>query len=214
MFARAAIASILLSATAAAQLTIPLGKAPRQIERPRAPIEEFGPQWAATCKDWDEWDKPAPPVRIHGNTYLVGTCGISAILVAGGDSSRLTATLDALTMQTRMPDRLVVVQLGSDPGLAAIIAAIEPTVHARVHARVGPTTHDKRPCGSTSASTSTCSRSGAPDTRTAVVSRVELGLSYAEIASALEIPTANAARMFVARALVRLAREMGQQSSA
>ncbi len=37
------------------------------------------------------------------------------------------------------------------------------------------------------------------DTRTAVVSRVELWLSYAEIASALEIPTANAARMFVAR---------------
>ena len=32
---------------------------------------------------WDEWDKPAPPVRIHGNSYLVGTCGISAILVAG-----------------------------------------------------------------------------------------------------------------------------------
>ena len=83
MFARAAIASTLLSATAAAQLTIPLGKPPRQIERPRAPIEEFGPQWAATCKDWDEWDKPAPPVRIHGNTYLVGTCGISAILIAG-----------------------------------------------------------------------------------------------------------------------------------
>lgn len=62
---------------------------------------------------------------------------VTAILVAGGDSSRLTATLDALTMQTRMPDRLVVVQLGSDPGLAAIVAAIEPTVHARVHARVG-----------------------------------------------------------------------------
>ncbi len=47
-----------------------------------------------------------------------------------------------------------------------------------------------------------------PNARTAVVSRVELGLSYAEIASALEIPTANAARMFVARALLRLAREM------
>ncbi len=82
MFARAALASLLLATAAAAQITIPLGKAPRQIERPKAPIEESGPQWAATCKDWDEWDKPAPPVRIHGNTYLVGTCGISAILVA------------------------------------------------------------------------------------------------------------------------------------
>ncbi len=72
-------------ALAAQQITIPLGKAPRQIERPRAPIEESGPQWAAACKDWDEWDKPAPPVRIHANTYLVGTCGISAILIAGED---------------------------------------------------------------------------------------------------------------------------------
>ena len=70
---------------AAAQLTIPLGKAPRQIERPRAPIEESGPQWAAACGDSTDWDKPAPPVRIHGNTYLVGTCGISAILIAGED---------------------------------------------------------------------------------------------------------------------------------
>ena len=68
---------------AAQQITIPLGKAPRQIERPKAPIEESGPLWAATCKDWDDWDKPAPPVRLHANTYLVGTCGISAILITG-----------------------------------------------------------------------------------------------------------------------------------
>jgi metallo-beta-lactamase class B len=83
MFARIALASVLLAGSAAAQLSIPLGKAPRQIERPKAPIEESGPQWAAACKDWDEWDKPAPPVRIHGNSYLVGTCGISSILIAG-----------------------------------------------------------------------------------------------------------------------------------
>lgn len=37
--------------------------------------------WAATCKDWDEWDKTAPAYRIHGRTYYVGTCGISAILI-------------------------------------------------------------------------------------------------------------------------------------
>lgn len=70
---------------AAQQITIPLGKAPRQIERPKAPIAESGPQWAAACKDWDEWDKPAPPVRIHANTYLVGTCGISSILITGDE---------------------------------------------------------------------------------------------------------------------------------
>lgn len=38
-------------------------------------------QWAAQCEDWDEWDKPGPPFRVHGNTYYVGTCGIGAILI-------------------------------------------------------------------------------------------------------------------------------------
>lgn len=39
--------------------------------------------WTEACEDWDEWDKRAQPFRIHGDTYHVGTCGISAILVAG-----------------------------------------------------------------------------------------------------------------------------------
>lgn len=77
------IAFLAAAAVTAQQITIPLGKKPRQIERPRAPIETAGPAWAGACKDWDDWDKPAPPVRIHANTYLVGTCGISAILITG-----------------------------------------------------------------------------------------------------------------------------------
>ena len=47
-----------------------------------------------------------------------------------------------------------------------------------------------------------------PDEREAVVSRLEFGLSYAEIAEAIGKPTANAARMTVVRALVRLADEI------
>jgi RNA polymerase sigma-70 factor (ECF subfamily) len=47
-----------------------------------------------------------------------------------------------------------------------------------------------------------------PDTRAAVVSRVELGMSYADIAAVLDKPSASAARMAVARALVRIAEEM------
>lgn len=79
---------------AAQSITIPLGKTPRQIERPKAPIEESGPLWAAACTDADSgnpdgWEKPAPPVRIHANTYLVGTCGISAILITGSDGDVL-----------------------------------------------------------------------------------------------------------------------------
>ena len=42
-------------------------------------------QWAAQCDEWDEWDKPGPPFRIYGNTWYVGTCGISAILITGAD---------------------------------------------------------------------------------------------------------------------------------
>lgn len=44
--------------------------------------------------------------------------------------------------------------------------------------------------------------------RSAVVSRVELGLSYAQIAELLDKASADAARMTVARALVQLAEEM------
>lgn len=72
-----------LLALALQQIVIPLGKTPRQVERPRAPIEQAGPQWAAVCQGSDDWDKSAPPVRIHANTYLVGTCGISSILITG-----------------------------------------------------------------------------------------------------------------------------------
>ncbi len=66
----------------AAQISIPFGK-PRQIEQPRAPIEKSGPLWASQCKDFDDWDKAGPPVRIHGNAYYVGTCGITAVLITG-----------------------------------------------------------------------------------------------------------------------------------
>lgn len=73
---------------AAAQLVIPLGH-PKVIEPPRAPIQTAGPLWVARCNGSDDWTKPAPPVRIHGNTYLVGTCGISSILIVGDEGDVL-----------------------------------------------------------------------------------------------------------------------------
>ena len=72
-----------LAALALQQIVLPLGKAPRHNEPERAPIRQSGPQWAAACAGSDDWEKPAPPVRIHANTYFVGTCGISSILVVG-----------------------------------------------------------------------------------------------------------------------------------
>jgi metallo-beta-lactamase class B len=78
-----ALALFTLLALAGCAVRVPIGPTPPQVERPVAPVESAGPAFAAACKDWDDWDKPAPPVRIHGNNYLVGTCGISAILVTG-----------------------------------------------------------------------------------------------------------------------------------
>jgi metallo-beta-lactamase class B len=45
--------------------------------------------WTQRCKDWDEWDKAGPPFLIHGQTYYVGTCGISAILIVGDEGHTL-----------------------------------------------------------------------------------------------------------------------------
>lgn len=49
------------------------------------------------------------------------------------------------------------------------------------------------------------------DERAAVVMKVELAFDSAEIARALEKPTADAARMFVHRAILKLAREMNRR---
>src|SRR5688572_24090585 len=46
--------------------------------------------------------------------------------------------------------------------------------------------------------------------REAIIGRIELGLSYSELAAALEKPSAAAAHMAVRRALVRLAEEMAR----
>lgn len=40
-------------------------------------------QLAAACKGRDGWAEAAPPARLFGNTWYVGTCGITAILITG-----------------------------------------------------------------------------------------------------------------------------------
>ncbi len=49
-------------------------------------------QWSQTCEDWDQWEKRAEPFRVHGTTYHVGTCGITALLVAGPEGHVLLDT--------------------------------------------------------------------------------------------------------------------------
>ncbi len=38
---------------------------------------------AITCSSCEEWNRPAKPFNIHGNTFYVGTAGLSAVLVTG-----------------------------------------------------------------------------------------------------------------------------------
>jgi RNA polymerase sigma factor (sigma-70 family) len=52
-----------------------------------------------------------------------------------------------------------------------------------------------------------------PEDREAVIAKMELDCSYAELARALGKPSADAARMAVGRALLRLAEEMKRESS-
>jgi RNA polymerase sigma-70 factor (ECF subfamily) len=47
-----------------------------------------------------------------------------------------------------------------------------------------------------------------PEEREAIIGRVEFGLSYAELATAMGRPSADAARMAVARALLKLAKQL------
>lgn len=46
-------------------------------------------RFSTECEKWDDWDKPAKPFHIHGNTWYVGTCGIAAILIVGEDGYAL-----------------------------------------------------------------------------------------------------------------------------
>ena len=74
------VSLFLAAAAQVLPIVIPFGK-PQPLEKPRAPIETSGPLFASQCTDSDDYAKPAPPVRIFGNTYIVGTCGITSILI-------------------------------------------------------------------------------------------------------------------------------------
>lgn len=69
MFARPLIA---LAALALASATPPA----RMVAKPASWTELLD-----ACAEKDGWRDPAPPVRIDGNVYYVGTCGITSLLV-------------------------------------------------------------------------------------------------------------------------------------
>lgn len=54
-------------------------------QRPiRIPVDATpAPSLATACHDRDGWSDAAPPARIFGDVYYVGTCGITALLIVG-----------------------------------------------------------------------------------------------------------------------------------
>lgn len=71
-----------------------------------------GPQLAAACAGRDGWSDPAPPARIIGNTYYVGTCGISAILIVDPEGHVL---VDGATAEAAPLIVASIRRLGFDP---------------------------------------------------------------------------------------------------
>lgn len=65
---------ILAVAAVAAEAGLPRAPAPRP-----ATLAEH----RARCDGKDGWSDPAPPIRIFGNVYDIGTCGITVLLIAG-----------------------------------------------------------------------------------------------------------------------------------
>lgn len=85
-----------------------LGAAP-----PPAPnARTQGAALADACKGRDGWSDAAPPARIFGNTYYVGTCGIAVVLVT---SPRGHVLIDGATEEA-VPSILANIRtLGFDP---------------------------------------------------------------------------------------------------
>ncbi|MEG3180989.1 subclass B3 metallo-beta-lactamase [Sphingomonas sp. LT1P40] len=104
---------------------------------------------AAACAEKDGWSDPAPPARIHGQTWYVGTCGITVLLIATPSGHVL---IDGATEKAAPYVLANIRKLGFDPrdvklilsthehddhvaGLAALKAATGARVLARAAAR-------------------------------------------------------------------------------
>ena len=102
MCARAAILASFLLAGCAPQATAP---AP-------SPAAPTGKILADACAGREGWSDPAPPARIFGNSYYVGTCGISVVLI---DTPSGLVLIDGATEEAAPSILANIRALGFDP---------------------------------------------------------------------------------------------------
>ena len=131
MFARTLALTLLLAgcATPAAQT-------------PNAAAQQTA--WAAQCADGSGWDDPGPPFKVYGNTYYVGTAGLTAILVTSDEGHILldaglpqsAAVIDAniRTLGFRTEDVRLIVNSHAHFDHAGGIAALQRVSGAAVAA--------------------------------------------------------------------------------
>lgn len=100
----------LLAASLASSLLIACANAPRSVPAPVVAGDGGAP---APCPAEPNWDEPTAPRRIHGNTWYVGTCAISAILVAS-DAGHIL--IDGVTDSAAPNIQANIRALGFDPG--------------------------------------------------------------------------------------------------
>jgi metallo-beta-lactamase class B len=79
---------------------------------PPATSSFTGPQLAAACEGRDGWSDPAPPARIVGNVYYVGTCGITSLLITSPAGHIL---IDGATAEAAPHIAANIRRLGFDP---------------------------------------------------------------------------------------------------
>ncbi len=96
-------------------------------------------RFGKVCEDFDDWDKPTAPFQIHGDTWYVGTCGITAILIRGKDGAVL---IDTGTDKGAQAIAANIASLGVKPGgIKAILGSHEHYDHvgglARLQALTG-----------------------------------------------------------------------------
>ena len=86
----------------------------------QAPGSTLQPDPPMRCAACDAWNEPLPPFKVFGNTYFVGTGGLSSVLITS-DSGHIL--LDGgLTQSAALIDANIR-QLGFDPADIRLIAA-------------------------------------------------------------------------------------------
>ena len=95
---------------------------------PAEPIRAREAALPIVCSADPGWDDPATPRRIYGNTWFVGTCGISALLVTSGKGHVL---IDGATAKAGAQILANIRALGFNPNdVRAIVVSHEHSDHA------------------------------------------------------------------------------------